>query len=436
MRAFILSLAFTASSTSMALAADLGQYRPGNAYQSVIAQGADVCESHCAGDAQCRSWNYVKTNPKTAGVCEFNANDVTPVPSAISISGTNSFGHNSAAARHSDRIIAGGTNTIRVGTQSVQKQPTTRQASRSNRRIVREPIPQGIRPQTASTQPVIRKTSPGSLTAQQNQYRSGHTSVQQSPLQPRQQAAPSRPQQAARAPQPRNIMPSNVMQRPQPNAMPQFQYELGAQGAVPPTQMRRPALANGYAPQVTPQVPQRATQQTAPNRVLPNGAGEYRNRRRQQGPTHQQAMRPQQPAFNQAQPYAAQRGQAYPPQMSPMQAQPSYGAQQAVPRGQQMPPQAMQKRTANQPMTYVDAQPSRLAPNMRAQPSPKSLAQGLTAEQAQQSLFGKLNDDVRVPNSGASVPRDPNAPISTSSSRPAGNVEQGPLGELVGAPSR
>lgn len=416
MRAFILSLAFTASSTSMALAAELGQYRPGNAYQSVIAQGADICESHCAGDAQCRSWNYVKTNPKTAGVCEFNANDVSPVPSAISISGTNTFGNGSAATRHSDRIIAGGTNTIRVGTQAVQRQPVTREATRSNRRIVREPVPQTIRPQAASTRPVIQKTNPGSLTEQQNQYRAA-----KAPTQPR-QVNPQMQQQAERS-----VMPRTAMQRPQPNAVPQFRYELGGQPVAAPVQMRRPAMPNGYAPQ--------AMQRPTANVNPANSLADYRNRRRQQGPTQPVPMQrqaaitqPQMPAAYQGHQYQGQIGQAYPPQMN--QTQPR--AQQAG----QMPPQGMQRRTANQPMTYVDAQPSRLAPNAQRQPSPQELAQGLTAEQAHQSLFGKLNDDVRVPNSGGAIPSDPNAPISTASSRPAGQVEQGKLGELVGAPQR
>jgi len=45
------------------LAQDLGTYRPGQAYQSVASPTADVCNSHCAGDAQCNAWNYVKVNP-------------------------------------------------------------------------------------------------------------------------------------------------------------------------------------------------------------------------------------------------------------------------------------------------------------------------------------------------------------------------------------
>jgi len=62
-------LAFSGFAVAPVMAQDLGTYRPGQAYQSVTSPGADVCNSHCAGDAQCRAWNYVKVNPKAAGVC-------------------------------------------------------------------------------------------------------------------------------------------------------------------------------------------------------------------------------------------------------------------------------------------------------------------------------------------------------------------------------
>ena len=113
-------------------AADLGQYRPGNPYQSVMAPSADVCETHCTGDAQCRSWNYVKANPKASGVCEFNANDTAPVASAISISGSNQ----SPAYRQG--IIPGGTNTIRVG---MQPQPRPQAELYSQHTQQRSPLP-------------------------------------------------------------------------------------------------------------------------------------------------------------------------------------------------------------------------------------------------------------------------------------------------------
>ena len=80
MRLFSL-LAVTTLLSAPAFAADLGTYRPGSPYHSVVAPGADVCESHCAGDAQCKGWNYVKVNPRAPGVCEFNAKSVSPIES-------------------------------------------------------------------------------------------------------------------------------------------------------------------------------------------------------------------------------------------------------------------------------------------------------------------------------------------------------------------
>ena len=194
-------------------------------------------------------------------------------------------------------------------------------------------------------------------------------------------------------------------------------------------------MPNGY-------VPQAMQRPVMPSANRSNISVDDRNRRRQQGPTQAVPMQ-RQAAISQPQmptAYKGQRGQAYPPQMgaqqNPHMQRTPYPSQPIAQQAPQMSPQAMQRRTANQPMTYVDAGPSRLTPNSQAQRTPQELAQGLTAEQAQQSLFGKLNDDVRVPNSGGAVPSDPNAPIATASSRPSGQVEQGKLGELVGAPQR
>ena len=53
MRFLTLSL-FATLLSAPAFAADLGTYRPGTPYSSSPAGGADVCESHCAGEAQCR----------------------------------------------------------------------------------------------------------------------------------------------------------------------------------------------------------------------------------------------------------------------------------------------------------------------------------------------------------------------------------------------
>jgi len=58
----------------------------------------------------------------------------------------------------------------------------------------------------------------------------------------------------------------------------------------------------------------------------------------------------------------------------------------------------------------------------------------MTYEQAQQSLFGSLNDDVQAPSPMMAPPADPNAPIPTSQRRPTQPVSQGTLGALAGPP--
>lgn len=387
MRTLLLGSAITIFSASFALAADLGQYRPGNPYQSVIAPGADVCESHCAGDAQCRSWNYIKANPQAAGVCEFNSNDAAPVASAISISGTN------AASSFRSGVVSGGTNTIRVGTQTATKPRAVTERTSSNRRIVREPVPQQRQAQTASTRPVIRPTQPGSLTEQQNQYRQPVTAQRQ-------------------AHQP-------TVQPPQAAIPQQFKYDLGGQAirapqapqrAVPP--QARPYPNHAYAPQA-PQI-QRPQVQGQPQVQPQRQQMTSRDRRRQQGPSIQQRQQMPQAMSSNA------IGQAYPPQ-APMTTtrQQAYAPQQ----------QQMMRRSATQPLTHQNANSA-----YATQQAPAQLARGISADQAQQSLFGKLNDDVIVPNSAASVPSDPNAPIPTSASRPVTPVQQSPLEGLAGAP--
>lgn len=121
-------------------AADLGTYRPGTPYHSVIVPTANVCESQCAGDARCRGWNYVKAAPQAPGVCEFQSQVSQPISSAISISGVNA-----SAGYVSSRIVAGNTNTVRVGTSAAPQQnvPTVT-TSQTGRRIVRTPVPNQI----------------------------------------------------------------------------------------------------------------------------------------------------------------------------------------------------------------------------------------------------------------------------------------------------
>ena len=129
MRLITLSL-FATLLSAPAFAADLGTYRPGTPYSSTVAGGADVCESHCSGDAQCRGWNYVKPNPRAAGICEFLSSVSAPIASSVSISG-----ENQSASSFSSRVKLGGTNTIRVGTQVTPRQNTVTVGQVSPRRL-------------------------------------------------------------------------------------------------------------------------------------------------------------------------------------------------------------------------------------------------------------------------------------------------------------
>ncbi len=365
-----------------AFAADLGTYRPGSPYHSVVAPGADVCQSHCAGDAQCRGWNYVKVNPRAPGVCEFNSKIANPIESAISISGN---GARSAAPN----LIRGGTNTVRVGTSMAPKaRPQTRQAS-PTRRVVREAVPQRVRPQqTVARTPSVRGLS---LTEQQNNYRrsTGHA-----------KHAPQTGQQMPQAQQ--QITREQYMRqqaaRQQHAQRPQVQNPRG------PRLMRDPRIApQPQAPQVRPPQFQR--------------------------PQFQHSLDGAERRMTATQGYPMQRGTAPAPQNT---ARPPIG----VPITSQTRPQAqgsLPRSSAANPVTHQNAGQKQTEARQRA----AYLAQApMSAQQAQQSLFGSLNDDVRGPKPLLQAPSDPDAPIATAQSRPTKPVTQEQLGALAGAPAR
>ena len=366
-------LALTTLLSAPAFAADLGTYRPGSPYHSVVAPGADVCQSHCAGDAQCRGWNYVKVNPRAPGVCEFNSKTASPIESAISISGNGSM---SAAPN----LVQGGTNTVRVGTSVTPKaRPQVRQAS-PTRRVVRKAVPQQIRPQqTVARTPSARGLS---LTEQQNNYRRGTGHAKPAP-QTRQQVQPQRHmtreqymrqqqaarQQQAQRPQVQNPRGPRLMRDPRIAApqqqAPRFQHNLDGAG-------RRMTAPQGYPAQTAPQNTGRP----------PVGV-----------PISPQARRPQ------------VRPQA------------------------QRPQGPLPRSSAANPVTHQNVGGRQAQAQQRGAYQP-----GLTAEQAQQSLFGSLNDDVRTPKPLLQAPRDPNVPIATAQSRPTKPVTQEQLGALAGPP--
>lgn len=358
-------LTLTTLLSAPAFAADLGTYRPGSPYHSVVAPGADVCESHCTGDAQCKGWNYVKVNPRAPGVCEFNAKAVSPIESAISISGA---GGVSAAPN----LIQGNTNTIRVGTRAAAKprsNTVTVGQTPSGRRVVRQAVPQRVAPsKTVARMPA----QSGSLTAQQNQYRAatGHVAPQSQGYpqsrQPLQQQA-SRPQigQQHVAPQGQRLLRDPRIQAPQQQA-PRFQHNLD--GMPRANVMARHPQARG---QQVPQQQSPATQGRPPIGV-PIG------------------------------PQSARRTAPLP-------------QQSAIPKG-----------SVNDPVTHQNGA-------QRVQAAAQRQAQ-MSYEQAQQSLFGSLNDDVQAPRPMTGAPSDPNAPIPTSQARPTQPVEQGALNALAGPP--
>lgn len=111
MRHFFYLTLVSLLSVTVAQAAETGTYRPGQVYLSVSAQHPNQCAQQCMGDALCKGWNFVRVRPaQNQSICEFNARKVSPIPSAISISGDN------PTARASERLVPAGYRTLRVGT--------------------------------------------------------------------------------------------------------------------------------------------------------------------------------------------------------------------------------------------------------------------------------------------------------------------------------
>ncbi len=107
MTSIILASTIAATATQ---AFEPGTYRSGQIYQSIKGQNAQACALQCAGDAQCKSWNFVQVrHTQNVGICEFMATNSVPVPSSISISGE------SRSARQSANLIPAGSRTTRIG---------------------------------------------------------------------------------------------------------------------------------------------------------------------------------------------------------------------------------------------------------------------------------------------------------------------------------
>ena len=120
----LLSSALIAS--SFALAQDPGTYRPGSPYSAAQATDAAVCSAQCSGDAACRGWNFVRSNPRQkSGICEFNSLAVDPIQSPVSVSANISSVSNITGQNH---IISTGVRTTRIGSPSPAR-PRITQAS-------------------------------------------------------------------------------------------------------------------------------------------------------------------------------------------------------------------------------------------------------------------------------------------------------------------
>jgi len=367
MRFITLSLFATLLSVP-AFAADLGTYRPGTPYSSTVAGGADVCDSHCAGDAQCRGWNYVKPNPRAAGICEFLSSVSSPISSPISISG-----ESQSANSFSSLVTSGGTNTIRVGTQTAPRPNTVRvgQAA-SGRKTVRQAPVQRIAPQQASTRPIENL----SLTEQQNRYRNAQPGFRPSPVQ----------RQASRA----------VAPQPQTYSPQQQAYAAAAQ-----RRLFRPIL-DGSTPQAAGQQFRQPQLQAQPTQGQPT--------RRPTGPRSNPA---QNQAFGQGSSvpqFNDPRAQAARSQGQNFQQQQFQASQQVAQRGQARPPVGQPIQAPQRPARPQASTPSQrlaqLTAKTRAEASTatSSGAVALNPDQAKKSLFGRLNDD--LPTASA-VPTQP-----------------------------
>lgn len=165
MRHFLSTAIIAVFSVSSSYAGDVGTYRPGNIYLSVPAQSPDQCSAQCSGDAQCKSWNFVKVRPEQA-VCEFNSRKSHPVTSPISISGDNPTAYDSA------RLVPIGHRTTRIGQTAsshlvpqpgsvtrVGAIPAPQSRVQTPRQRIVQPVPQSVNPILARSS-AVRAPSP------------------------------------------------------------------------------------------------------------------------------------------------------------------------------------------------------------------------------------------------------------------------------------
>ena len=372
-RTFFVTLA-TALFASSALigtashAADAGTYRPGNAYHSITAASPDVCEMQCSGDAQCRSWNYIRISANTDGVCEFNDNISSPVPSAMSISG------DTVSRARAARVVAGKTNTVRIGSPSVTQNFAPQTPPRAMAKSV-----QSTNTHTRPHRPnVYRPSAPRQI-------------VDPSLMHQQRLAAQRRSQVAAIAPHSRQTPGQS-----QPLQRSQFRHNLDDNRSAPsaPHQYRSKAGAQSSP--------------TAQTYAFADPRLQKKVQARRQSPQGKPSRPPVQtypPAAAQSAPQtfaAASGGLSAPPGVPPI---------ETGLTGSYMSPSMAGAPTSQAPRRVT----------IPAELSPRPMGSG-------ESLFGSLYDDVKVPRQiDPRLAADPGAPISTVKSVPSSQFTQSPL---------
>ena len=347
--------------SSGAFAADAGTYRPGKTYNSITANSPDICDMQCSGDAQCRSWNFVRVSEMAEGVCEFNDNMSSPVPSAISISGNN------VSRPRAARVIAGKTNTVRIGAPSV-----TQSASRAAK-----PRP-SVAPRNTQRPPSAGR----SLMQQQRLNSQRNVNTQRNMSTPQQYRPPVQNAAAPRVPQ-----------------KPQFRHSL--------EEGRAPRMAHARAPHNAP-APKAFGQAGAAKQgsAAPQSYAHADPRLQKKLQQRQQSAQAGNTAAAPAPQYAP-----YAPKAAPQTYAASSGGLSAPPG---VPPLAAQTPAAS---SYYMALAMAGAPTQRrvtipSELSPRPMGTGDT-------LFGSLYDDVKVPRPiDPALAADPEAPIPTVSSVP------------------
>lgn len=262
---YISIIASLALSTS-AFAADVNSYRNGGAYLSSPAIAPAMCESQCAGDAQCRSWNFLRSgNPNMVGMCELNSHIGTTAPHPFAISGSSNKSQTYGA-----NLVQGRTNVTRIGdpvtvvpqsqvrarTLTASTRPTARQVPHQNSGIPatitrqrsftpspqtrRQPVapqsPSAVPPTLGSALPFVRPASIAPSSAATSVY----------PVQ--RQAAPNQP-----SPQPAALQTASIPAAA--TSLMEQQIRLGAKADQVAAQAISQPHSSAQASTQTPQQP-------------------------------------------------------------------------------------------------------------------------------------------------------------------------------------